>query len=767
MSLQWKPKLPPHGQPPPSPLSKPEPAGKKSEWPKQVRPANKPSDGPLFGTASGKSCAPAEATKIVESFCNETTYDSFTLAEYKRKGLFQVESDTEKGHRAAVQLLGIGLPKEEVWSDWLPTQDDAKQQAALQAVKNLYKRGLLNDDLRPVGVATAAAGGIVPASGGWLVGLGRSTAAVEDMSVPVAASPDQFGAATTWLWQDKDLADPRNPWPDSMLVFRMRVTLSHGSENCNFGILAVPPAKACTHFGLSLEWWPDSRERGIARFEPYTVASSELLQEYGSQSDAKELLRRYHECVIYDLLPGRQPECLDITAAKLPTPALVVRLLPMATPTDPTAAAARPRLAWPEMSQLVATKRVQAVHQLLHCPPSELGGVPDTAHPGAAQDGDEDDAAATAAGVAMTAAKAAVPVVASRALDLFTEPRAAACDTNASGRCSDEQLEVPDWLASLLHRWFRLYDLQAVGLNHSPIFPVLSPLLLEAAVALPSTRLLGLPFDVLWAYGSKVLQLLQRITLHMKHPYADQADLVQKAEELLPRERLAELVSKTLIPALIDSEDFELCNWMPPGVWCRPSIEGDAAAPTPTKTLPGGKMETFARVAEAFVGAYALSEGGFYSAWQFCEWLQGRPHEGEGSEPSIEEAVLGHLVFGDVPLFKGNTPRYVEFQEVPGDQANQKRLRVKFEAHGWAEYLRPAQGRRSPLERFPDMQSSDWRPVGHSIARQAFVSPHLRAEDESRMNEPVPSKIARWLTGKPAIGCPEYSGPLLKRRPIR
>ena len=47
----------------------------------------------------------------------------------------------------------------------------------------------------------------------------------------------------------------------------------------------------------------------------------------------------------------------------------------------------------------------------------------------------------------------------------------------------------PHWMLSCLHRWYRLHDLGRAALRYGPVFPMLSPLALDAALSTPGTRI--------------------------------------------------------------------------------------------------------------------------------------------------------------------------------------------------------------------------------------------------------------------------------------
>ena len=153
-----------------------------------------------------------------------------------------------------------------------------------------------------------------------------------------------------------------------------------------------------------------------------------------------------------------------------------------------------------------------------------------------------------------------------------------------------------------MHRWFRLSDLEALGNNYIPIFPVLDPFTLEAVLTMPNTGLFGLPFDVYKTYGKILIQLLMRVIAQAKAPHAHQASLEQKVAELLPEGTLGKLIANKSISKMIASSPFILQNWVPPGVVTSLHAEKN----------PTDQAVDLDHVAEALVGAYAHSEGGFF-----------------------------------------------------------------------------------------------------------------------------------------------------------
>ena len=152
------------------------------------------------------------------------------------------------------------------------------------------------------------------------------------------------------------------------------------------------------------------------------------------------------------------------------------------------------------------------------------------------------------------------------------------------------------------------------------------------------------------------------------------------------------------------------------------------------------------------MGAYYLSEGTFFSAHQFSLWLQ---KSGNELEPSWEEAVLGHLLFGISQPFRGRTPSYLEFHEVRAEDSNEKVLRVHYSESSqpfWAEYRRPSpnaqNGRTQPVERFPKIDGKkEWKSLVYSPKHHTFVSFRMPSNEQKAWA--VPNKVSSWLLGKP------------------
>ena len=79
----------------------------------------------------------------------------------------------------------------------------------------------------------------------------------------------------------------------------------------------------------------------------------------------------------------------------------------------------------------------------------------------------------------------------------------------------------------------------------------------------------------------------------------------------MPRCKLAKLLAETPLRSMIANTELHTRLWRPPGARCKQPQGVEAAAVLPVDT------EIHAQVAEAFVGAYFLSEGAFFSAHRF------------------------------------------------------------------------------------------------------------------------------------------------------
>jgi hypothetical protein len=149
-------------------------------------------------------------------------------------------------------------------------------------------------------------------------------------------------------------------------------------------------------------------------------------------------------------------------------------------------------------------------------------------------------------------------------------------------------------------------------------------------------------------------------------------------------------------------------------------------------------------IAEAFVGAYVISQGGFFSAWKFLLGLQ-HHHDEEDKPVACENAVLGHLPFCIEKKFKGKTQSYIELQEVGED--GDKILRVAYSdaLNRWrCEYRRSGPNRKFPEERRE--AGGKWRCLDYSHRDHTFNS---LSETLPSEKYPLPNKVSSGMSGEP------------------
>jgi dsRNA-specific ribonuclease len=280
-----------------------------------------------------------------------------------------------------------------------------------------------------------------------------------------------------------------------------------------------------------------------------------------------------------------------------------------------------------------------------------------------------------------------------------------------------------------------LHDLESAAIKLELGFPVLSPLVLESVLTMPSTGMKDLAFDAYRAIGSKVLGLLTAVTAHARTPSSHHKHVRQNMIDMFPRDKLARLIRikfpMSMLAATMSELDVRL--------WAAPGTRGRQNQKPVASKIPNN--EDLANIAEAFVGAYFSSEGTFFSAWQFLLWLQ-QEEVGQDISEVWEEAVLGHLLFGSGVRFHGRTQTYLEIQEVV--DGSEKILRVLYEVQytkqpSWIEYRRSGPNRKLPEER-RGVGADNWEPLFFAQKDMTFVSKHGRV---------VPGKVNSWLLGGP------------------
>jgi hypothetical protein len=147
-------------------------------------------------------------------------------------------------------------------------------------------------------------------------------------------------------------------------------------------------------------------------------------------------------------------------------------------------------------------------------------------------------------------------------------------------------------------------------------------------------------------------------------------------------------------------------------------------------------------IAEAFVGAYFISQGGLLSALNFLLGLQ--HHYDEEDKPvACENAVLGHLPFCIEKKFKGKTQSYIELQEVEEDGV----LRVTYseDLHRCRrEYGRSGPNRMFPEERKEAGGKKRCLDYSHRDRTVNSLSESLPSE-----KYPLPIMVSSWMSGEP------------------
>jgi dsRNA-specific ribonuclease len=261
-----------------------------------------------------------------------------------------------------------------------------------------------------------------------------------------------------------------------------------------------------------------------------------------------------------------------------------------------------------------------------------------------------------------------------------------------------------------------------------------------------------MPFEGYRAIGSKVLGLITAVTAHARMPGSQHQQILQLMVDMFPRERLAKLIWNVFPTGMLATAiaQLDIRLWAPPGTRLKQHHQ-HVCPKVPNK-------EELANIMEAFVGAYFISEGTFFSACQFLLWLQQRSGEEDNPKP-WEKAVVGHLLCGSGHSFRGHTSSYTEFQEiVVGDE---KILRVTYAGENkpyWIEYRRSGLGPNN--RKFPEERrqggAEKWQVLGYVQKYQSFVS-----REDSKT--PVPNKMLHWLLGKSCCSLVNLQGKKKKK----
>jgi hypothetical protein len=641
--------------------------------------------------------------KALEALWLQTSSDSYTTAAFwKEGGLIYMECDDAKGYQACIRSPGqLACMTPELRSQWFTTPQDAQRHVVQQALQHYRKIGLLTEESEPIlQIVEAVREQLRPSM--------MNPAAHE-----VSGNPIQYGGEQQVLpfsaLHNVNLSLPVE-WPAKMHL--LRIDLAHivaDTVGTGYGILIAPDAdeENSVYFGLSLEWCRGTEYHGVGRLQPQIVMwDSERWKIRGGgetevecSQDPEELIRQYHETVLHKLLPNMRAKF----AERLPAVGLLVRLIP-----------GGPRLqedglfAWAEMQRVVVEEEQRRLDKLVLESIEEAdvdGEVADGYHYALHRD-----------------------IVAH---DIFR----VSCGPLTEMVVAD----APFWLAPLLHRWYRLHDLELAAIKFGPVWPVLSPLVLEAVLTMPSTGMKDLAFDAYRALGCKVLGVLTAVNTHAKMPGSHHKHVLQTMVDMLPRDELARLMRNKFPMEMLATaiSELDVSLWAAPGTRCHQNEK-----PVVLK-IPN--HEDLANITEAFVGAYFSSEGSFFSAWQFLLWLQQEDVQPDISE-TWENAVLGHLLFGSSIKFHGRTTSYLELYEIV--DGSEKILRVHYTSETiksyWIEYRRSGLNRKVPEERRVS-GTETWEPLVFTQKQMIFVSKCICLETHQRC--PVPNKVNSWLLG--------------------
>jgi dsRNA-specific ribonuclease len=653
--------------------------------------------------------------------------DSYTIAACERQngGVVYTEQDAHLGFRAHVRSPGqLTSLEPELRSQWCPTSEIASCHVVAQALQHFCKLGLLTKEHKPIAEEQ----------------LGPS--ADEDEEHVITTSHEE-----RQLWWPIEHGGEQHilpfsalhsvnlsvagKFPDRMLLLRIKLVIGR-HVGADYGILLAAPSADEEHhvyFGLSLEWCRGTEFHGVVRFMQEIVQWKaqcwKILagEEAGmaSHDQPEEVIREYHESMIHNRLPHTRPETELDTAdypkksTRLPAAGLLVRLV-SGSPGNEAC------FAWKEMKRVTEAERVRKQEITQERRNSVLKTLKTATE-------EEEECPLALAREEPKAAEEWPLALDGEDSDIFR--------ASAKPPTQMDVADAPCWLLPVLHRWYRLHDFKMATLKHGPVFPVLSPLKLEAALTMPCTGLKDMPFEGYRAIGIKVLGLISAVTAHARMPGSQHQQILQMMVDMFPRERLAKLIwngfPTGMLATAIAQLDIRL--WAPQGTRVKQHHQ-HVCPKVPNK-------EELANIMEALVGAYFISEGTFFSVCQFLLWLQQQSGEEDNPKP-WEKAVVGHLLFGSGNSYRGRTSSYIEFQEIlVGDETI---LRVTYAGENkpyWIEYRRSGLGPNT--RKFPEERrqggTGKWQLLGYVQKCNSFVS----RED---YKTPVPNKMLNWLLGK-------------------
>lgn len=769
------------------------------------------------------------------NYCRRLPRDSFTRRwepEFK-------DSPNDKGHEVTLKLPTTSNLREEFRSMTCKSISAAKDEVAKMALSRLREEDVPRDE--PCAEARAAkmlsreaASGeetittgedAQEAASGRLRSTSENPAScatgesnTEDVALeghaalgakepmPVAELPMPFEAL-----HSVDLGDSCFDWSQLKLqVIAIQVRLRLAPNDDSYGLLLGPRDESAqaVDFGLSFEFERGGPDHGVARFTPFGQPWSFGQGDLGpgcpaSGADALNLIRMYHQAALGEAFPWLS-QAGDFGARRVPTFALLVRLqgLPQDDDdeedeedrdspgrTDAQAMKAMPSLDWLRMRDMVERAKSRAritpqernVAKMLLEPEQEpTAGESSSAVAGASAGGD------SCGMPGMPASSAAV----------------------AEQQCA---VVLPSWLPTLLRRWFCIRDLQAVAVYHAPVFPVLSPLLLEAALSTPALARMAtttgtksadlaatlespqpLTSEALRTLGTCLHRLLLSLSLHVQFPLTDEHKLRELMAAYVAPKELAKSLEATPLPEIAKAMLRAAEQWEPPGMVVQPS----------KSKLDKLSEDALADISHALIATCFLSEGGgFCSSWQIWRWLvqqvpgaigarkslnEDPEHSSavaekidkekrdekavkdsaaSGAEPlvtlahgqgrSFHDAVLGHHILGNHHHFRGRTPSYHEMQ-VAVEEDGAEVLRVSYENGKVYDYRRaqPTSGNTKPQERLVELEgdkvvSHEWGSLMYSHAHRTMVSAWMREENDEHKPRPLPNKVTAWIRGRP------------------
>jgi dsRNA-specific ribonuclease len=621
--------------------------------------------------------------------------DSFTLSSYQKEKLliFFVKKDEKRQvYKAYIRSPGLMSSRDDkLHSEWHTKADAAIGEATRKALifyeeHHFFEKTKMNsDEMKPY-------------------------------DVQANLKHDKFGEQEVMPFSSlhgKDLSSP-DLWPSKLRLIRIVPSdTSNDSLGYNFGLLTHVhhlEDRGGLSFGLSLEWCKGTNFEGSVRMDPQCLkwAEQKWKIQAGKQigmnrdEDPQDLILSFHNATILTLFPEIQP-VLGGDSQLFPASALLVRLFP----DDRLDSEDNFYFDWVGMRATIEERRVLQISKIYNEYTDEFEDKPEPLR-----------------------------------LDFFAKKDlfSASSNLNQDGPDGSDGPGGPQfWLLSLLHRWYRLYDLEVASFLHGPIFPVLSPLMLEAAMTLPITGVKDVPFEVYKAIGAKALEVLVAVTTHAQLTDSHHTRIIHDMATFLPRGELAALIQLALPYEMMASavSELKLDIWSPPGVRIR------------VRDLPCVSRypsdEESADIAEALLGAYYMTEGGsFSSAWRFVQWLlqHSHAHVVANEFPQVSgDAVLGHLLFGAPRLFRGRTSTYLNFYE--SEEDGEKILKMYY-ADGRTKstvvfYRRAAAGQNF-AEEFVYLRGSKWEPLLFSPNQGVFFSKGSLAA--------VPNKVSSWLLGK-------------------